>query len=234
MTTALVRHETHGSVLVATMDDGKANALSLDMIAALHGALDEAEKGASALVIAGRPGRFCAGFDLAAMMAGAESVKTLVGAGAELYLRVLLSPKPVVVAATGHAMAGGAIFLLAADVRVGTAGPFKVGLNEVSLSMTLPIFAMELARDRLAPRELTRATTQAVIYDPEGAVAAGYLDTLAAPEALLETALREANRLGALPGKAFHATKLRERQATADRIRGTVAADLAALTALPG
>ena len=61
----------------------------------------------------------------------------------------------------------GSLLLLACDSRIGVRGEFKIGLNEVAIRMTLPIFAVELARDRLTPRFFQRATTQAEIHDDQ-------------------------------------------------------------------
>ena len=51
---------------VATLhlDDGKANAMGIDMLAAINEALDRAEKEAKVVVLQGRDGVFSAGFDL--------------------------------------------------------------------------------------------------------------------------------------------------------------------------
>src|SRR5215475_2216116 len=205
-----VRYALHERVAVLSIDDGKANALSPALIAALHAALDRAEREAAAVLLVGRPGRFSAGFDLSIMTGGLDGLRALVKAGAELLLRMYLYPRPVVVAGSGHALAAGALLLLAADLRVGARGQFKIGLNEVAIQLTLPVFAMELARDRLAKRWFTIATSQARVFDPETACEAGYFDLLAEPDALLETALAQAQRLAALPHPAFRDTKLRE------------------------
>ena len=85
----------------------------------------------------------------------------------------------MVAACNGHAIAMGVFILHAYDTRIGTAGDYKIGANEAITGMNLPIFAMELARDRLNPSHLTRAMIQGLIYNPEGAVKAGYLDMLA-------------------------------------------------------
>jgi len=66
------------------------------------------------------------------MRQGAETVRSLVTAGAELALRLYGFPRPVVAACTGHAIAMGALLLLCADARLGTEGDFKIGLNEVA------------------------------------------------------------------------------------------------------
>jgi enoyl-CoA hydratase len=98
--------------------------------------------------------------------------------------------------------------------------------------MTLPLFALELARDRLSKRHFTAAVTQARIFDPDAAVDAGYLDSVEAPEHVLDAALARAHALGALPEQAFRNTKTRERAATVKYIRETLAADMRGL--LPG
>ena len=70
--------------------------------------------------------------------------------GARLSLRIFDFPRPVVIGCSGHALALGAIMLLAADYRVGRRGPkFKIGLNEVAIGMTAPVFAIELARNKV-------------------------------------------------------------------------------------
>ncbi len=122
-----------GGVAVVTIDDGKANALSHDVLGALETAFDDVEASdARALVLAGRPGRFSAGFDLSVMTAGPAQARDLLGRGARLGLRLYEFPVPVVFAVTGHALAMGGILLCCADVRIGADGPFKLGLPEVA------------------------------------------------------------------------------------------------------
>lgn len=216
-------------IAVMTMDDGKANALSDAMIAALVEALARAEKEASALVLLGRPDRFCAGFDLKIMMSTPEAARGLLRSGCALLMKLFASRVPLVVGCTGHALAAGAMLLLVGDVRVGAAGAYRIGLNEVQIGLPLPLLGMELARARLQTTELTRATLGAHIYGPEDARAAGYLDEVVAGDALRARALAEAARLGALSPQAFEATKRRLRRATIEHIEGTLEQDLAAL-----
>ena len=144
-----VHYELNDKTAVIRLDDGKANAISQAVIDSLMGMLDQAEKEATAVLIVGREGRFSGGFDLGVMRSGPENVRSLVKAGAELFLRIFEYPLPVVIACTGHAVAAGAIVLLAADARVGARGEFKIGLSEVAIGMRLPIFAFEFARQRL-------------------------------------------------------------------------------------
>src|SRR6478752_1135560 len=200
-------------VAVVTLDDGKANAITSELLEGLHRAFDQAEEEARAVVIVGRDGRFSAGFDLATMTASVESMRTLVVDGARLLMRLYGLALPTVVACTGHALAAGALVLLSADHRVGADGPFKIGLNEVGIGMALPMFAIELARERLTPTEFGPATLQARIYDPAAAVGAGYLDRVVASDEVFDSALADAQRLAELRSGAYARTKLTARHA---------------------
>jgi enoyl-CoA hydratase len=209
-------------VAVVRLDDGKANALSMAVIGGLHEALDAATKEATAVCIAGNAKALCAGFDLSVMRAGVEGMLALVRSGGELLMRLYGHPQPTVAAVTGHALAAGALLVLACDTRVSGDAPAKIGLNEVAIGMTLPDFAVALAQDRLSKRYLTRATIEAEVFSPEGALAAGYVDMIVAAEQCERTAIDEARRLGQLDASAYAGTKQAVRQATIDRIMPTL------------
>jgi len=218
-----------GTTALVQMDDGKANALSDAMITELGEAFDRAEKEANAIVLTGRPDRFCAGFDLKIMMSGPDNATALLRRGADLYMRMYATPLPLVIACTGHALAGGALVVLTGDVRIGTSGAFRIGLNEVAIGLPVPILAMELARDRVAQSELTRATLQGQIYNPEEAVKAGWLDEVVASGETLTRAKAEAARLGGLSRMAYSATKKRLRRKTIADITSTLDEDMRTL-----
>ncbi|MDQ3368900.1 MAG: crotonase/enoyl-CoA hydratase family protein [Myxococcota bacterium] len=228
-----VTYQLENKVAVLTMDDGKANALSMPMIEALLAALARAEAEASAVVLAGRSERFCAGFDLRVMMSSPDAALTLLRAGSNLLMKLYGATLPLVIACTGHALAGGALTVLTGDYRVGAAGPYKIGLNEVTIGLPVPVLAMELARDRLLPSELVHATLLAKIYDPAGALAAGYLDAVVPADQVLPRATEEATRLGALARTAFRATKTRLRGRTIDDIVARLDEDMRTLLAPP-
>lgn len=222
--------ETKNDIALVRMDDGKANALSYALMDALDAALDRAEREAKAVILTGRAGRFCAGFDLKTMTAGVAEAQALVTRGGALLLRLYQFPRPLVVACTGHALAGGALVLLTGDVRLVAEGPFKIGLNEVSIGMPVPVLAMELARDRLDPRFFVRSTLFAEVVDPHRALFAGWVDEVVPEATLLERAHEEAGRLAALPANAFALTKTIQRERTVKYVRETMAADMARLT----
>jgi len=223
---AVAQYELRDGVAWIRMDDGKANALSFAMLEQLGAALDRAEKEAKAVVLIGRPGRFCAGFDLKVMMSGPEQARRIVLTGGELLMRLYELPLPLVVGCTGHAIAGGALLVATGDERIGASGEFRIGLNEVQNGMPVPILAHELARDRLDPRHLTRAVLHAHLYDPEGAREAGWLDRVVDPGALEQECTAAAERLGQLPKGAFVMSKRSVRRRTIQYVRETIQSNL--------
>jgi enoyl-CoA hydratase len=156
-------------------------------------------------------------------------MRTLVTDGARLLMRVYGLGLPTVAACTGHALAAGALVLLSCDQRVGAEGPFKIGLNEVGIGMALPMFAIELARDRLMPTEFGPATLQARIYDPASAAGAGYLDRVVAADDVLDAAIADARRLAEIRTGAYARTKSGARQDLISRILTALDADMASV-----
>jgi enoyl-CoA hydratase len=226
-----VRTEIDDGVATIHLDDGKANALSHAVIRALSTALDEVEKQKlRALALVGRPGRFSAGFDLSVMRQGMKAAGELTLEGADLAVRLYSFPIPVVLGVTGHALAMGGLLCLSADERIGADGDFKIGLNEVAIGMPLPRFGILLAQERLSRRHQARAVVEAEIYDPRGAVDAGFLDRVVAPDAVVEVARSRARALaeGLHPG-AHRDTKLAMRAEVLERLRASIADDRARL-----
>ena len=222
-----VTMELDGGIATVRIDDGKANALSHGVLDALNEAFDIAERDARVICVVGRPGKFSAGFDLKVMTAGPDQAKELLSKGAELAMRTYEFPHPVVFGVTGHALAMGAIWLLAGDLRIGVDIPSKIGMNEVGIGMPVPRFAVELGRDRLSPRHFPHAVGLARIYDPVGAVEAGYLDRVITTPAFDATLHHEASNLLSLHDGAFRATRRTQRGAVAQLLRDGLAADVA-------
>jgi enoyl-CoA hydratase len=226
-----VTYTLQDHVAVVSFDDGKANVYSHEVLDALAVSLDraEADPDARAVLLVGRPGRFSAGFDLATMTAGPESMRSLVAAGGRFVAKLLLEPLPVVAACTGHALAAGALVLLAADHRVGAAGEWKIGLNEVAIGMPLPTWAVELARYRMPPSEFDRIVLGQT-GGPEEAKTAGFLDRVVDPDDLLAEAAAAAAGLAELNGAAVAGTKARARAGVADRMLTGMDEDLGSIS----
>jgi len=213
------------NISIITLNDGKANSLSPAMIAAINAALDKAESDACTVVLTGREGKFCAGFDLSVFQQGGDALADMLSGGAKLAQRLMRFPYPVVIASNGHALAMGALLLLAADYRIGAQGAFKVGLNEVAIGMIMPAFGAEIARYALTPQFFKRSLINAEIYNPEKAVSAGFLDETVALENLLTRAEEKAQELAKLNMGAFKGTKLSARKDALDALDNAIKKD---------
>lgn len=213
---------SQGDVAIITMDDGKANAISHTMLDALEPAFDEAEA-AKAVVIAGREGKFCAGFDLSVMQgATADEVMALVNRGGKLAHRMYGYSRPLVAAATGHGIAMGGFMLLASDTRIGVDTGAKFGLNETAIGMVMPPFGLILGKDRLNRAQRTAAFIQAQIYDSAGAITAGFLDALAPASDVVAKAVEAATALANLPAHSYAGNKTLIRQPALDAIAASL------------
>ncbi len=229
--TELLRYERSGAVATITMNDGKVNCLSLSMLAELDRAFDQAREDDAAVVITGREGMFCGGFDLGTFKQGGEPVYRMLKEGADLLVRVLEFPRPVVVACSGHAVAMGAFLTMSGDARIGAQGAFKVVCNEVQIGLTMPRFAIELSRSRLTPSHFNRAMINAEVYDPERAVDAGFLDRTVSPAELMAEAVRTAEAMTTLHPRAFAETKKLVRALALERLRNAIEIELGSMDA---
>ena len=209
---SLVRYEVDGSAARITMDDGKVNVLSQEMLAELNDALSRAEANAAIVALAGRAGVFSAGFDLKVLRAGGPSARTMLRAGFQLAERILSFPMPVVIACTGHAVAMGVFLVLSGDYRIGVAGPYKITANEVAIGVTLPRAAIEICRQRLTPAHFNRATVLAEVFPPAGAAEAGFLDRVVAAAEFDQELATVLAGIAQLDMTAHAATKLRVRK----------------------
>ncbi len=225
----LVAYKLEQPICTITLDDGKVNCLSPQMLAEVNAALDRAEKDRAAVVLAGRKGKFSAGFDLTIIGRGGSDAVDMLINGFRLGERLLSFPMPVVIACTGHALAMGSFLLLSADYRIGADGAHKIGANEVAIGMTMPRFGVEICRQRLVPAHFHRAVISAEIYSPAGAVEAGFLDRVVPEDELIAAARDKATALAELNMHAHTATKLRARHEALQAVRKAIEADEAEL-----
>lgn len=219
-----------GDIAVITHDDGKANVVGPATLEAFRAHLARASDEARAVVLVGREGKFSAGFDLSVMTSSDEAMRNLVSDGAELLCEMYEYPLPIVAACTGHALAMGALLLLASDFRVGAQGPFKIGLTEVAIGMPLPIFVIEFGKDRLLPTAFTRATLGAEIFDADGAAEIGYLDAAVPVDRVVDEAMDRARTLAGYRTGAYARSKRLAHEGVCARVRATLAEDMGTLS----
>lgn len=228
----LVSYSFEGGIATLSMDDGKANVMSVHMLQALNEALDKALADKAVVLLTGRAGMFSGGFDLGVFKRDKAELVQMLEAGARITERLLSFPRPVVMACTGHAIAMGAFLLLCGDVRVGVDQGARFQANEVRTGMTLPFFAIETCRQRLSPVGLQQTLVTATPFTPLQALAIGFLDELATPDAVLAAARIRAEDMLTLHPQAFAASKLRVKRSTLATLQAAIAEDVAGWQAL--
>ena len=221
----LISYQLEDGIATLTLNNGKVNAISPDVIAAFNAALDQAVQDRAVVIITGQPGILSGGYDLKVMTSGPQNAVALVTAGSTLARRMLAHPFPIIVACPGHAIAKGAFILLSADYRIGVEGPFNIGLNEVQIGMTMHHAGIELARDRLRKSAFHRSVINGEIFNPESAVDAGFLDKVVPAEQLMSTAVAAAQQLKKINMTAHKNTKLKVRKALLETLDKAIELD---------
>jgi enoyl-CoA hydratase len=221
----LISYQFENGIATLTLNNGKVNAISPDVVAAFNAALDRAEQDRAIVIITGQPGILSGGYDLKVMTSSPENAINLVASGSTLSRRLLSHPFPVIVACSGHAVAKGAFLLLSADYRIGVDGPFSIGLNEVLIGMTMHHAGIALARDRLRKSAFHRSVINGEMFDPQGALDAGFFDKVVPAEQLQATALAAAEHMKKINMKAHKNTKLKVRSALLEELAQAVELD---------
>lgn len=223
------RADGDDGVVTLTLDDGKLNALDADVFREIADAFEGCE-GAAAIVLAGREGVFTAGLNTKKLPEMDEAaLAELLGEFGRSLLRVWLEPRPVVAAATGHAIAAGTMLAMACDHAVAADGDHRWGLTETRIGFALPEFAIALARANVRSDRVDDLLLPGELVDPRTAVEAGFADELAPADAVLARATERARQLAELPRAAYAATKRRLRGPTADGVLARLDDDIAAL-----
>lgn len=230
MMTDWIKQETsaHG-VLTLTLDAAPVNALTADRLDAFAEVIEGAD--AAAIVIASAHRVLSAGLDLKyAQGADVAEGRRIVKGLNRAFLSLYATPRPVVCAAAGAAIAGGLFFVLASDWRVAGEGA-KFGLAEVLVGVDFPSGPLGIAQAELGAVEARRLMLPGQPIAAEAAQARGIVDEVVARDQVLVTAQAKAKALSEIPAAAYARVKAQLRGATTAAIRAAEKAEAAADTA---
>jgi enoyl-CoA hydratase len=205
--------EVTDGVTVVRFDHPPVNALDLDLLEAIIASMRGVE---GPVVLTGAGRCFSAGVDLRAIVdGGAEYAERFVTALSEAFLAVFDHPAPVVAAVNGHAIAGGCVFAMCADIRLMSAG--TIGLTELAVGVPFPVAALEICRFAMGP-SAARAALQAKTIDADAASAQGWIDAVVPGDELISQAIATARGLGQYAPAVYAATKRRLHQPAREAI----------------
>jgi enoyl-CoA hydratase len=219
--------EQHGEAAILRMKAGKANAINPAFLARLGALLDEAQAlGVRALVVTGYEQFFCAGLDLPHLLPlGRAEIGAFMDEFRAAMLRLFLLPLPVVAAINGHAVAGGCVIALQADVRIMAEGKGRIGLAEVPLGLGLPPVVVETLRAQVPQASLVPIALEGRMLLAGEAQQLGLVQEVAEPDKLIARALEKAKSLAALPADPVAQVKGALRRPAADAVRASSAGD---------
>lgn len=203
----------HGDVAVLTLNHGPVNALDLELLSALPGAL--ADTGDAPVVLTGAGRSFSAGVDLKRIVDGGGGyVEEFLSALSVALLAVFVHPRPVVAAVNGHALAGGCVLAAACDVRLMSGG--TIGLTELAAGVPFPTVPLEIMR-HAAPTAVDRLALTARRLEPVAAQDIGLVDEVVADD-LLTAATATAAALARTPAAVYALAKRQLREPAVARI----------------
>lgn len=123
------------------------NALSIDLLAALHARADElaARDDLTVVVVTGEGKAFCAGMDLKAVLASPELPLKLLSSLAEFTIKLRALPQVTVAKVNGAAIGGGCGLACVCDLAI-THADSKMGFPEVELGVCPAVVAPWLVK----------------------------------------------------------------------------------------
>lgn len=189
----------------------KRNALSIDLLKALHVRVDElavlASKadGPSVCVFTGAGHSFCAGMDLKAVVTDATAAKTLLSQLAEFTLKLRALPMVVLARVNGAAIGGGCGLVAVADIAI-THPDAKLGFPEVDLGVCPAVVAPWLVR-AVGGGVARRILLQGGTMSGQRAHELGLVDRTVPIAELDEEVNKTAERLASAGPNALRATK---------------------------
>lgn len=217
-----VRVERDGALAKLRLDKPRGNAIDEALANDLHGALRELEADPGVrgvLLCSAHPKLFCPGLDLVSLSEyDRPAMERFLEVFAALVPALYGFPRPLVAALSGHAVAGGCVLALTADLRVLRRGA-QIGLNEVKVGVPLPWSVATLLRASVPPASLTRVALLGENFSDEAALEAGLVHELADASGFEETCTARLAELAERDANALVTTKRYLREPVLDEMR---------------
>ena len=219
----MIDFEQEDGIGIVKMNNNAAkNSFDVEFAELFIDRVEQANEKCDAIVIAGVENIFSAGYNVKIIGKDQEATKKLVELGAKIVVQLLDIRKPVIAACTGHAIALGAVILLGCDIRIGASGKFKIGLNETQLGLGLPVFATELAKQRIPHQHVHKVILEAELHSPEKALIYGFLDQVVNPDEVMPESIARAKLLAKYSARTYGFHKRQLNLEYADTVRASL------------
>lgn len=198
---------------------GRANAVGPEFLQAMDDALTrlppiDMEGPARPVVVTGEKSAFSAGLDLPTLMTyDRAKMNAFLFDFDHTFSSFACLDRPVIGAINGHAVAGGAVLLLACDYRVGATKtpngkPYVVGLRESAIGLPLPHVVSRIVRASLPAGAIQmEIVLTGGLFSPQECATRGLIQRLVEPGELAEAGDEAAARFAASTGRAVQVLK---------------------------
>jgi len=207
---AVLRVERRKALAVVWLDKERGNAIDERLLGELEKAAAElgpADAVRGILLASAHPRLFCPGLDLVSLASyGRQDMRRFMLAFGRTVRAWYGLRKPVVAAVSGHAVAGGCILAMTADLRLLKRGA-QIGLNEVKVGVPLPWPVSVLLRASVPPNALTKMALLGRNFADEEALAVGLADAVLEAEGYEEGCLAALEELAQRDPRALGQTK---------------------------
>jgi enoyl-CoA hydratase len=198
------------NVVVLSLEGGKANAMTPELLDTIERMIDGFERGpAAAAVLTGYERYFSGGLALTHIIdLDVVEMRGFIEQFSRAMTRVFACGKPIVAAVNGHAIAGGCVLALMCDWRIAADdAALRIGLNETQLGIGLPAIVIEALRAAVPPASIVPIAIEGTLFAPAQALALGLVHELAPPGELLARAIARAQSFAARPAAAVAQVK---------------------------
>ncbi|MCR8826550.1 enoyl-CoA hydratase/isomerase family protein [Pseudosulfitobacter koreensis] len=226
-----ITQRDHGcGIIELVLDHAPVNALEAARLMGFRDVMNDlsANEDVRAIVLSSPLKVFSAGLNLKqAQHFDLDDQRAIVDGLNQGFMALFASPKPVICAVNGHAIAGGLFYVLASDHRIAVPRA-QFGLAEVRVGVGFPAGPLGIARAMLDANLTRRMMLRGQPIDAHAALAAGLVDDIVEPDMLMQAALDAAREFAQLPPAAYAAVKSQLRADIIAKIAAAVEAETAA------
>ncbi|HEX3563988.1 MAG TPA: enoyl-CoA hydratase/isomerase family protein [Acidimicrobiales bacterium] len=202
-----------GRTAVLTLASDKVNALDREVVNEVIAFVDlcEQDPEIGALVVTGEGSLFSAGVNVKAILEHDKPyTEEFLGALGSAVIRLFRCSKPTVAAINGPAIAGGCLLACACDQRL-IAEEARMGVTELRVGVSFPMFAVELLKHTCGPRA-EQLMFDARMLDADEACRCGLAHQRLPRSELDAAAFSTADQLASLDPLAFALAKASTRR----------------------
>jgi Delta3-Delta2-enoyl-CoA isomerase len=187
-----IKIEYQDNYAILQLNRGKANAINAEMVnelldALLHLKTNDKVRG---VVLTGHGEFFSAGLDIIELYNYNENdISEFWKVFDRLNRRIVMFPKPIVAAITGHSPAGGCVLAIGCDYRVMAEGKYRIGLNEVAVGIVVPEPIFHMYSFLVGRGRAHQYLLEGKLHLPEEALSCNLVNEIAPLEDVLERAI---------------------------------------------